>query len=110
MELACARRLYAVAPSAAVRCGSAVALGTPLHSRLPDSGPSPSERFGTFAGTRHTCEAAKTLWSLPRTAQRPPLGPGEALPGHQEDCLRLPGGSIQEFCDGLILHHKTTCG
>jgi hypothetical protein len=87
MDMGGARRLYTVATGTSVCCGSEAALGTPLRSRTPDTVVGPSERFGTFARTRHTCEATETLWKLTGTLQRPPFGTSQALPGPQKGCL-----------------------
>jgi hypothetical protein len=88
MELARARRLHSAAAGPPVRGRPAVTLGAALHSRLSDAGPSPSRRFGTFARARHACKTTETLWTFAREAQRPPFGPGQALPSDQKECLR----------------------
>src|SRR5215216_407724 len=87
MGLARARCLHSAASGASVRGRPAAALGAALHSRLSDAGPSPSRRFGTFAGAGHARKATETLWTLAREAQRPPFGPGQALPGDLKECL-----------------------
>jgi hypothetical protein len=69
------------------RCGSTSALGETLRHRPPDTDSGPPRRFGAFGATWHAGEAAETLRKIARTAKRPPLGPGETLPGRQEDRL-----------------------
>ncbi len=43
--------------------------------------------FDTFGSAGDAREATETLWEVSWKAQRKALGPGEALPGHQEERL-----------------------
>jgi hypothetical protein len=72
---------------AGARSGPEAALGTSLRRRSTDTSAGPSRSFGAFGRARHTRQAAETLWTLSWAAQRTALGPGEALPGSQEDGL-----------------------
>jgi hypothetical protein len=67
--------------------GPAAALGETLRHRSPDAVSGPSRGFGAFGAPRHTRQAAETLRALTGTAQRSALGPGQALPGPQEERL-----------------------
>ena len=77
----CAWRVHALRTVAA-------SLGKKLRPCSSEAVPSPPKRFGTFARTGHARQAAETLWTLTGTSQRSPLGPGKALPDHQQDGLR----------------------
>ena len=62
-------------------------MGETLPSETSDTDKGPPCRFDAFGGARDARQAAETLWTLSRQAQRPPLGSGEALPGLQEGRL-----------------------
>src|SRR5215210_9068521 len=80
--------LHAVAPGKSVRSRPKVALGEALRPWPVDPVSGPPRRFGAFACAGNSRETAKTLWALAGATQRPPLGPGETLPGHQEGRLK----------------------
>jgi hypothetical protein len=83
------------------------ALGTSLRRRSPDTSAASSRSFDTCGRALHTRQAAETLWTLSGAAQRTALGPGEVLPGSQEDGLNPHEDREREFCMGLCIHHKT---
>ena len=97
MDVANCGRLHAAAPRPPVRGGSAAAVGEALRSRSPDARAGPSRRFGTFAGARHTREAAETLRTITGTPQRPPVGTSQTLPGHQADGLACENRERESF-------------
>src|SRR5215207_4770724 len=95
---------------AGARSGSEVALGTSLRRRSPDTGACPSRSFGAFGARGHARQAAETLWTLSRAAQRTALGPGEALPGSQEDGLNPHEDRERgSFARGFISIPKLLC-
>ena len=66
--------------------------------------------FGAFGRIGHAHQATKTLRTLPGAAQRTALGPGEALPGHQEGRLSSSEQPPRSFCDVLLPSRKTPHG
>lgn len=77
-------------------------MGAALRSRPLDARAGPSRRFGAFGGVRDTCEAAETLRTLARKAQRTPLGTGEMLPGRQKERLSPRKPRTRSFAMGLM--------
>ncbi len=62
-------------------------MGEALRSGKADADAGTSGGFSTFGPIGDAREATETLWEVSRKAQRKTLGPGEALPGHQEERL-----------------------
>ena len=63
--------------------------------------------FDTFGSSGDAREATETLREVAWKAQRKTLGPGEALPGYQEERLSPRRKRERGFCDGLKVHRKT---
>jgi hypothetical protein len=80
-------RFHPAEAGAGARGEPEAALGTSIRRRSPDTCACPSRSFGAFGRARHTRQAAETLWTLSGATQRTALGPGEALPGSQEEGL-----------------------
>jgi hypothetical protein len=55
----------------------------------------------------HADEATETLRQIARQTQRPPLWPGETLPGAQKGCLSPRRWRTRGFCDRDKAHRKT---
>jgi hypothetical protein len=110
VELADCGGLPAAAPGASVRCGLEAALGEAIRCGQADPVSGSPGCFGAFARARNSCQTAKTLRSLSREAQRPPLGPGKALSGRQEGRLSSSEQPTRSFCDGLLPRRKTPRG
>ncbi len=110
VDVAGGGRLHAVAPGPPMRGGSAVAMGEALRSGTADARAGPSCRFGAFGASGGAREAAETLREVAWEAQRKALGPGEALPGHQEERLSPRRRRARGFCDGHKAHRKTPHG
>ncbi len=89
------------------RGGSAAAVGGPLRRGAPDTDPGPSRRLGAFGSPGHARRPAETLREIARTAQRAPLGPGQASSGPQKERLSPRRPRTRTFCDGHKAHRKT---
>src|SRR3712207_2775064 len=98
--------------------GSAAAMGETLPSETSDTDPGPPCRFDAFSGAWDARQAAETLWTLSRKAQRAAIRSGQALPGCQEGCLNPhedgKRGSfamdIKPITKLLCLKHKLSLG
>jgi hypothetical protein len=99
--------LHAAAPGESERGGHEAAVGEALRSGPADPDAGTPGGFDTFGSVGDAREAAETLREVARKAQRKTLGPGEALPGHQEECLSPRRRPERGFCDGDKAHRKT---
>jgi hypothetical protein len=59
-------------------------------------------------GGGHPGEGAETLREIAGTAQRTPLGPGEALPGTQESRLNRERMPEEDFATGFVAAAKSS--
>src|SRR5688500_17166648 len=87
VDVACFGCFHTAEAGARARSGPEAALGTSLRRRWPESSAGPRRSFVAFGRARHTREGAETPGTLCGADQRTALGPGEALPGSQEDSL-----------------------
>jgi hypothetical protein len=90
MELDDRGGLGSVASGASVCGGAKAALGEAIHSGQADPVSGSPDGLGAFGEVRNSRQATETLRTLAREAQRPPFGPGETLPGSQEERLGPP--------------------
>ena len=85
-------------------------MGEAQRSGTPDTDKGSSRRFGAFAGAWDARQAAETLRTLSGAARRPPLGPGEALPGRQEGRLNPhEDGERSSFVMSFMSIAKPSC-
>ena len=89
MDVAGGRSLHAFAPGESERGGHEAAVGEALRSGKADADAGTPGGFDTFGPIGDAREAAETLREVSWKAQRKALGPGEALPDHQEERLSL---------------------
>src|SRR5215210_1791661 len=86
VELAGGGSLHTVALGESQRFGHEAAMGEALRSGKAYPCAGTAGGFDTFGSSGNTREATETLREVAWKAQRKTLGPGEALPGHQEEC------------------------
>jgi hypothetical protein len=106
VDVAGGGRFHPAQAGAGVRCGSAAALGAPLHHRPTDTDSGPPRRFSAFGGTRHARQATETLREIARKAQRPLLGPSQTLPGPQKGRLSPRRQQTRSFAMDIKLIAK----
>src|SRR5215210_5775814 len=107
VDLAGARRLRPTGAGALLRGGPPSAVGEPAARPAVDAVPDAPGFRGTLGGGRHPGEGAETVREIAGTAQRAPLGSGEALPGTQEGHLIRPRRREEEFRDGHKARRET---
>jgi hypothetical protein len=82
-------------------------VGEALRSGKADADACTSGGFDTFGSVGDARETTETLREVSWKSQRKMLGPGEALPGYQEERLSPRRSPEREFCDGHKAHCKT---
>src|SRR5215218_5660092 len=101
LDLAPHRRLCPTEAGPLVRGGPPPAVGAPAARAAADAMADASGFRDAPGGGGHPGKGAETLREIAGTAQRAPLGPGEALPGTQESRLNGRRRPQEEFRDGL---------
>jgi hypothetical protein len=110
MDVAGSGRFHAAWAGASQRSGDEAAVGEALRSGKADACTGTPGGFDTFGSVEDAREATETLREVSWKAQREALGPGEALPGHQEERLSPRRRARRGFCDGHKAHRKTLRG
>src|SRR5215210_4701024 len=95
VDLAGALSLRPTEAGPLVRGGPPSAVGAPAARPAADAVSDASGFRDTAGSGGHPGEGAETLREIAGTAQRAPLGPGEALPGAQERRLNRRGKRVE---------------